>query len=99
VILVFSCLAALVGFLIAIGLIRALALRRITNVWVLVDELLLAALAAYLIYVAQRGMGYARGRPQHETRFGWGRIIVGALLLFSSANATQELRKRVIQDC
>src|SRR6266704_1169717 len=87
VILVFSCLAAFVGCLVAIVTIRALALRRITNVWMLVGELLLAALAAYLIYVGQRGMGYARGRPQRKTRFGWGRIIVGALLLFSSANA------------
>ena len=53
----------------------------------LLGELLVAALAVYLIYVGRRSMAYARGVPQCKARFGWGRIILGALVLFGSANA------------
>ena len=87
VILVFGCLAALAGGLVAIVPIRALAFGRIANVWMLLGELLVAALAVYLIYVGRRSMAYARGIPQCKARFGWGRIILGALVLFGSANA------------
>jgi len=89
VILVFGCLAALAGGLVAIVPIRALAFGRIANVWMLLGELLVAALAVYLIYiyVGRRSMAYARGIPQCKARFGWRRIILGALVLFGSANA------------
>src|SRR5947208_16780281 len=52
----------------------------------LLGELLVAALAVYLIYVGRRSMAYARGIPQCKARFGWGRIILGALVIQGFGN-------------
>ena len=86
-ILVLGCLAVIAGCFLALMLIRALIFRPIASLWMLADDLLFAALAIYLFYVGRRGIAYARGTRKPKARFGWGRILLGAILLYSSANA------------
>jgi len=90
VVLISSCFAALAGGVLAIVLIRAvtfgITFGRITNLWIVAGDLLIGALAFYLFYLGQRGIAYARGIPRPKARFGYGRIILGALVLFGSAS-------------
>jgi len=85
VVLIFSCFAALAGGILAILLIRGLVFGRIANPWMAVGNLLIAALSVYFFYLGQRGLAYARGIPRPTARFGWGRMMLGALVLFGSA--------------
>jgi hypothetical protein len=64
-------------------LIRRFTVGQITDVWRLSYYVLLAALAIYLVYVGRRGLAFAKGQPQQKARFGWGRIVLGANLLWS----------------
>jgi hypothetical protein len=86
-ILVLGYLMVIAGCFLALRLIQALIFRTITSLWVLLADLLFAALVIYLVYIGSRAIAYAKGRPRPKARFGWGRILFGAILLFSSADA------------
>jgi len=83
---ILGCLAIALGCLLALILIGGLAIGHIVNFWMLLVHLLFAAVAVYLIYLGLRGLVFAHGKPLPKPRFGWGRILLGAVLLFSSAN-------------
>jgi hypothetical protein len=53
---------------------------------ILLAYLLFFALAVYLFSVGRRARSIANGSPRPKARFGWGRMLLGAILLFSSAN-------------
>jgi lipoprotein signal peptidase len=86
-ILVLGYLMVVAACFLALRLIQALIFRTITTFWTLASDLLFAALVIYLIYVGRRGIAYARGTRRPKPRFGWGRILLGAILLYNSANA------------
>lgn len=79
-------LAFIAGCGLAFLFIRVLIVRHIVNFWMFVGDLLFAALAGYLIYIGLRAVSFAKGQPRPEARFGWGRMLLGACLLFSAAN-------------
>ena len=79
-------LAVIAGCLFGLMLIRGFIVGRIANFWMVLGDLLFAALAVYLVYVGRRGVAFAKGQPLPRARFGWGRMLLGAILLFSSAN-------------
>jgi hypothetical protein len=54
---------------------------------ILLAYLLFFALAIYLFSVGRRALSIASGTPRPKARFGWGRMLLGAILLFSSANS------------
>ena len=83
---ILGCLAIALGCLLGLILIGSLAIGHIANFWMLLVHLLFAAVAVYLIYLGVRGLAFAHGKPLPKARFGWGRILLGAVLLFSSAN-------------
>ena len=76
-------LAMIAACLLGYWLIRRLSVGRTTDVRLLSYDVLLAALAIYLGYVGRRGLAFAKGQPQQKARFGWGRMVVGANLLWS----------------
>jgi len=84
---ILGCLAIIAGCLVGLRLIRGLIVGHIANFWMLLGDVLFAALAVYLVYVGRRGLAFAKGQPRPKPRFGWGRILLGAILLFSSANS------------
>jgi hypothetical protein len=52
--------------------------------WVVLGYLLFLGLAVYLFSLGRRGLSIAKGNPRPRTLFGWGRIVLGAILLYSS---------------
>lgn len=83
---VLGCLAIALGCLLALILIGGLTSFHIVSFWMALGDLIFAAVAAYLIYLGSRGLAFAHGKPLPKARFGWGRILLGTVLLFSSAN-------------
>jgi hypothetical protein len=79
-------LAIIAGCGLAILLVRVLIVGHIVNFWNLVGDMLLAAVAAYLLSIGWRAICFAKGQPIAKARFGWGRMLFGACLLFSTAN-------------
>jgi hypothetical protein len=79
-------LAVVAGCGLGVLLIRVLIVGHIVNFWNFVGDMLLAALAAYLLYIGWRAVCFAKGQPRPKARFGWGRMLLGACLLFSAAN-------------
>ncbi len=83
---ILGCLAIAVGCVLVMILIGGLTSFRNVSFWMAFGNLLFAAVAAYLIYLGRRALSFARGKPLPKARFGWGRILLGTVLLFSSAN-------------
>ena len=54
--------------------------------WIVLAYLLFFALTAYLFTVGQRALSTAKGSHPPEARFGWGRMLLGALLIFGGAS-------------
>lgn len=52
----------------------------------LLAYLLFLALAVYMFTVGRRAISIAKGTPPPRARFGWRRMLLGAILLFGSAN-------------
>jgi len=50
--------------------------------WLILSYLLFLALAVYLFTVGRRAILIAKGSPRPRFRFGWGRMLLGALLLY-----------------
>jgi hypothetical protein len=68
-----------------LGTTRGFGASRSQAFWILLGYLLFLGLAAYLFAVGRRALSIAKGSPRPRARFGWGRIALGAILLYSSA--------------
>jgi hypothetical protein len=66
-----------------LGITRGFGAGRSQAVWILLAYLLFFALAVYLFNVGRRALSIAKGRPRPKARFGWGRMLLGAIFLFS----------------
>ena len=55
--------------------------------WLLLGYLLFLALAVYFFTVGRRAISIAQGNPRPKARFGWGRMLLGAVLIFGAATA------------
>jgi hypothetical protein len=53
--------------------------------WIVLTYLLLLALAFYLINVGRRAISLGNGIAPPAARFGWGRILIGVIILYNSA--------------
>jgi hypothetical protein len=90
---IFGWLSVIAGYGLALLLIRGVFIG-ITRgfaggpqaFWLVLAYLLFLALAIYLFTVGRRAISTAQGRPRPRARFGWGRMLVGALLIFGAAN-------------
>ena len=80
-------LAFVAGFAVAAAQLRILILGHITNGWMLLGEVPVAAFAAYLFYIGRRAVLIGKGQQPPKARFGYGRILLGVWLIFSSSNA------------
>ena len=70
---------------IVIGITRGFGASRSQAFWILFASLLFLALAVYLFDVGLRALSIAKGSPRSKARFGWGRIILGSIVLYTSA--------------
>jgi hypothetical protein len=53
--------------------------------WIVLGYLLFFSLALYVVIVGRRAVSLGRGKPKPKARFGWGRMLFGAILLYGSA--------------
>ena len=89
---ILSWLSAIAGYGLAlllirgtfVGITRGFGARRFQAFWVVLGYLLFLAFAVYLINVGRRSMSLAEDCPRPQARFGWGRIVIGAILLYSN---------------
>jgi len=90
---VFGWLSLVIGYGLALLLIRGVFVGttrgfradRSQAFWIVLGYLLFLGLAVYLFTLGRRGLSIAKGRPRPTARFGWGRIVVGTILLYSYA--------------
>lgn len=95
---IFGWLSVIAGYCLALLLIRGIFIG-ITQgfaghpnaFWVVLGYLLSFALAVYLFTVGRRAISIAKGSPRPRARIGWGRMLFGALLIFSAATAQFDL--------
>jgi len=93
VIQVFGWLSVVVGYGLAlllirgiyIGITRGFGALRSQALWIVLGYLLFLGLAVYLFTLGRSALSMAKGTPRPKSRFGWGRIILGMLFLYSSA--------------
>lgn len=86
-------LSLIAGYALALFLIRAIFIGisrgfsavRSQAFWIVLGYLLAFSVAVYLCIVGRRALSVAKGNPQPRARFGWGRMLLGAGLLFSAA--------------
>lgn len=89
---IFGWLAVMAGYGIALFLIRGVSIwikRGLfagRGLWVLLGHLLFLAFAVYLFTVGRRAIHIGKGVSRRTMRFGWGRILLGALLIFFAAS-------------
>ena len=89
---IFGWLAVIAGYVIALFLIRGVfiwftrGLFAGRALWILLDHLLFLAFAVYLFTLGRRAISVGKGAPWRRMRFGWGRMLLGALLIFSAAS-------------
>lgn len=91
---VFGWLSVIAGYGFALLLIRGIFVG-ITQgfrghpqaFWLLLGYLLFLALAAYFFTIGRRAISMAQGNPRLKARFGWGRMLLGATLIFAVASA------------
>jgi hypothetical protein len=84
--------SALVGYGLALVLIRGIFLGitrgfgtvPVKAFWVALGYLIFFGLAAYLVIVGRRAISIARGNSPSKSRFGWGRILLGAIFLYGN---------------
>ena len=68
-----------------IGITRGFGASRSQAFWVVLGYLLCLGLAVYLINIGRRAISLAKGFPYPKMRFGWGRILIGAIFLYGNA--------------
>jgi hypothetical protein len=91
---IFGWLSVIAGYGLALMLIRGVFIG-ITRgfaggpraFWLVLGYLLFIALAVYLFTVGRRAISIAKGSSLPSTRFGWGRMLLGAIVLFGAANS------------
>ena len=89
---IFGWLSVIAGYGLALLLIRGVFLG-ITKgfhghpqaLWLFLGYLLFLGFAVYLFAVGRRAISTAKGRPQQTVRFGWGRMLLGSLLIYGTA--------------
>jgi hypothetical protein len=68
-----------------IGITGGFGATRSQAVWIVFGYCLFLTLAVYLFTVGRRALSVAKGNPKPELRFGWGRMVVGAIFLYGTA--------------
>ncbi|HSZ61379.1 MAG TPA: hypothetical protein VK828_06260 [Terriglobales bacterium] len=92
-ILILGWLAVVAGYGLALVLIRGIFIGvtggfgagRPQAIWLLFGYLLFFAVAVYLFNLGRRAISFANGNPRPKAQFGWGRILLGSIFLYSSA--------------
>jgi len=90
---VFGWLSLAIGYGLALLLIRGVFMGATRGFradhsqafWIVLGYLLFLGLAVYMFTLGRRALSIAKGSPRPTARFGWGRIVLGAILLYSSA--------------
>jgi len=85
-------LSIIAGYGLALLLIRGIFIgikggfgaERWQAFWIVLVYLLFFAIAVYLFSVGRRALSIAKGRPRPRARFGWGRILLGAIYLYGA---------------
>jgi membrane protease YdiL (CAAX protease family) len=67
-----------------IGLTRGFAGANGKALWILLGYLIFFALAIYLFSLGRRALSFAKGNPRSKSRFGWGRMIFGTIILYGA---------------
>ena len=68
-----------------LGITRGFGAGRTQALWILLGYLLFFALAVYLFNAGRSALSIAKGYPRPKARFGWGRMLLGMIFLFSYA--------------
>jgi len=92
-ILILGWLCAIGGYGFALLLIRGIFLgftrgfgaSRSQAFWIVSLYVLFLAVSTYLINIGRRAISLGKGFPRPEPRFGWGRILIGAVILYTNA--------------
>lgn len=94
VIQMFGWLSVIAGYGFAILLIRGIFIGVTQGFrghpqafWIILGYLLFLALAVCLFAVGRSAISIAKGNPRPKARFGWGRMMLGAVLIFGAATA------------
>jgi hypothetical protein len=109
---IFGWLAIIAGYGLALLLIRGIFIATTRGFfgapatrWVFLGYLLFLAFAVYLFTVGRCAISSAEGNPRPRARFGWGRMLLGTVLIFSGAitrfhlfPATQVVRQMEYED-
>jgi uncharacterized membrane protein len=89
---IFGWLSVIAGYGLALLLIRGIFIGiargfsgRPQALWIILSYLLFLALAVYLFTVGRRAISISKGNPRPRARFGWERMLLGALLIFGAA--------------
>jgi hypothetical protein len=69
-----------------LGITRGFGADRAQAPWIFLAYLLFFALAVYLFNVGRSALSIAKGSPRPKARFGWGRMLLGTIFLFSYAS-------------
>src|ERR1700750_3300022 len=89
---IFGWLAVIDGYSLALLLIRGIfiwvtrGLFAGRALWILLGHLMVLAFAVYFFAVGRHAISIARGDPGRKMRLGWGRMLLGALLIFFAAS-------------
>jgi hypothetical protein len=89
---IFGWLAVIAGYGIALFVIRGVFIWVTRGLfaglafWLLLGHLLFLAFAVYLFTVGRRAISIAKGDPRRRMRFGWGRMLLGTVLIFHAAS-------------
>jgi hypothetical protein len=74
------------GCVLGIALIRMMLISQLDGFWGALKDLMVGAMAAYFIYIGLRAFRFGDSQEKPVPRFRWGRMLVGALLIFTNAN-------------
>lgn len=90
---IFGWLSVIAGYGFALLLIRGTFIGipggfagRPGALWLILSYLLFLGVAVYLFAVGRRAISIAKGSPRPKMRFGWGRMLLGAVFIFGAAN-------------
>jgi hypothetical protein len=84
-------LLVIIGFVLGLLLVRGVFLgftrgfgaAHYQRFWIFLGYVLFLALAMYLFAIGKRSLLIAKGEHLSRTRFGWGRMLIGLILLYS----------------
>jgi hypothetical protein len=68
-----------------LGITRGFRADHSQALWIVLGYLLFLGLAVYIFIFGRRTLSTAKGNPPPPARFGWGRILLGTIFLYSSA--------------